>query len=426
MPWQRQVADVAFELDPETGLLAYREIVLTIMRQHGKTTLVLAVEVDRCLAWQRHQRVVYTAQTGQDARKKLIEDQVPVLGDSPLWGAVDRVYEAAANEQIRFRNGSKIGLSASSVGAGHGRTIDVGVIDEAWEDEDDRREQALLPAMVTVADAQLWVPSNGGTKLSVYLKRKVEAGRHAAMADPGRGTAYFEWSIPLEEDHTDPAVWWARMPALGWTITEAAVAHAQETMEDNEFRRAFGNQWTEDTSDRVISEDLWRAVCHPRAKPSGRPRFGLDIAHDRSSAAIVGAGGGAAELLEHHSGVSWVTERAKALHRRWKGPIVIDGGGPAAGIADELEREKVKVERLQGAAVVAACGRIYDAIADATIKVRTSGRLDAAAGAVRKKPVGDRFVWTRAASAGDITPFFALTLALASSGSSRKPLVAST
>ena len=41
MPWQQLVADVGLELDPESGLPAYREIVVTVPRQSGKTTLVL-------------------------------------------------------------------------------------------------------------------------------------------------------------------------------------------------------------------------------------------------------------------------------------------------------------------------------------------------------------------------------------------------
>ena len=40
MPWQRHVVDVAYEVDPDTGRLRYDEVILTIMRQSGKTTLV--------------------------------------------------------------------------------------------------------------------------------------------------------------------------------------------------------------------------------------------------------------------------------------------------------------------------------------------------------------------------------------------------
>ena len=40
MPWQRQVADVALELLPD-GSFAYREVIVTVPRQQGKTTMVL-------------------------------------------------------------------------------------------------------------------------------------------------------------------------------------------------------------------------------------------------------------------------------------------------------------------------------------------------------------------------------------------------
>jgi predicted AAA+ superfamily ATPase len=66
MPWQQLVADVGTQLveDPETGKLvpAWREVVVTVPRQSGKTTLVLGFEVHRALKWGGGQRVAYTAQ----------------------------------------------------------------------------------------------------------------------------------------------------------------------------------------------------------------------------------------------------------------------------------------------------------------------------------------------------------------------------
>ena len=41
MPWQRQVADVALELD-DAGRFAYPLVVITVPRQSGKTTLLRA------------------------------------------------------------------------------------------------------------------------------------------------------------------------------------------------------------------------------------------------------------------------------------------------------------------------------------------------------------------------------------------------
>lgn len=421
MPWQRLVSDVGLEYDPDTGQLAYREIVVTVMRQSGKSTLVLSLESERCLMWGPNQRVAYTAQTGWDARRKVIDDHAPVLQASPLSGAVKRVLRGAGSEGIIWENGSRIDVMASSVAAGHGRVLDQGVIDEAFDDEDDRREQAILPAMATKPNAQLAVVSTAGTDKSVYLRRKVEAGRHAAEVNRGGGIAYFEWSIPENEDIDDPETWWAYMPALGWTITEPVVAHARQTMSDSEFRRGFGNQWTATEHDRIFPKEVWERVCDPLAAPSGQLRFGLDVLPDQSAGAIASCGGGEIEMIEHRPGTSWMVDRAEALSTNWKGPVVGDGGGPSAPILDELERRGVQVIRLNNGEAASASMAIYNAIADAKVKFRTSDDFDTAVDGLAKRPVGDRFAWSRSASLSDITPFTAATWAFTPAPEKRRP-----
>lgn len=410
MPWQRQVVDVALEIGDD-GLPAYREVWITVPRQSGKTVLLLALEVERCLSWPGIQRVAYTAQTGWDARKKLLDDQVPMVQASKLRKSLSTVKRTNGNEGMVFHTGSRVDVMASNSSAGHGRTIDLGVIDEAWDDEDDRREQAILPAMVTRPSAQLVGASTQGTDTSVYLNRKVESGREASMRDSGEGIAYFEWSIPEDADVDDPEVWWRYLPALGWTITERAVAHARQTMEDGEFRRAFGNQRTAGGGERVIPPELWDQVVSPVAAPERNLTFGLDVNHDRSSAAVCVSDGETIELVDHRAGTGWLVDRCVQLVESWSGDVVVDGGGPAASIADELETAGVTVRRLTGGEVAVACARMYDGIADQKVKVRPAQPLDDAVAGLAKKTIGDRFVWARAASTADVTPLMAATLA---------------
>jgi hypothetical protein len=112
MPWQRLVADVAMELDPTTGLLAYREIDLTTPRQSGKTTLELAVLVHRCRTWARS-RVLYSAQDRIHARLKWEDDHVATLDRSPFAGEY-RVRYQRGDEAIRWHNGSRHGIAATA------------------------------------------------------------------------------------------------------------------------------------------------------------------------------------------------------------------------------------------------------------------------------------------------------------------------
>lgn len=439
MPWQRMVADVAGEILPDTGALAYREVWVIVMRQSGKTTWELATEVDRCVSWKTAQRVVFTAQNGWEAKTKLLEDHVPLIESSPLGKLITpagggRIRRAQGDWGVNFGGGSKIDVLGSSKDAGHGRTIDLGVLDEAWKDEDDRREQALLPAMITKPWAQLIGSSTMGTEASTYLNRKVEAGRHWAVEDPGAGIAYFEFSVPDDEDIDDPEVWLRYMPALCpdevcrcgdglWrhTQTIAAVQHARQTMDESEFRRAMCNQRTT-SGERVIPADLWDAVQDPQAVPGDSPRFALDVDRERGTWAVaVCDDDGQGEVLPTEGRpVEWFG--AKQSRLTWT--VVIDDSGPASPVGDELEDLGVTVIRRKRGEVADDCGRLYDAVADGKIRVRpTSQALDEAVAGVAKKPSGDKFVWSRATSAADVTPLMALSLAFGPQEKSAEPRI---
>jgi phage terminase large subunit-like protein len=284
MPWQQQIADVALEVMPD-GTPAFRELNVLVPRQCGKTSLMLAMELHRALLWGTPQVIGYTAQTGWDARRKLIDDQVPLLEVSQLASTIKRVYRGAGMESIHFKNSSRIDVMPSTPTAGHGRVINLGIIDEAFSDEDDRREGALLPAMATKRDAQLFVISTAGTQSSLYLKRKVEQGR--AMVDAGidEGVAYFEFSAGDDDDIDDPATWWRTIPALGLTIDESVIAHARGTMTEGEFRRAYLCQWTVLDEAAIPAKFVARVMAADTA-PSGRLSFGIDVAMDRSYSSI--------------------------------------------------------------------------------------------------------------------------------------------
>lgn len=434
--WQRQVADVGLEYDPDTGLLAYKQVIVTVPRQTGKTTLVFSWEVDRCIDpwWSQPQRVAYSAQTGWDARRKLIDDQAPMLEESPLVGFRKRILRGTGNESITFKTGSRIGLISGDKSAGHGQTLDLGVVDEAFSDVDSRREGAMVPAMKTRRNSQLVVVSTAGTDESIYLQRLVQLGRTAVENGTTEGIAYFEWSVPSDAeqealglphlDVDDPEVWYRYIPAMNETA-EAAIRAARASMSsESEWRRAFLNQWTTLETDRVIPAEQWEAICEAEAAPQGPLKLGLDVMPERRSAALVACGGGVAELVETFDGMVRVVERTKEISKRNRAPVVIDGGGPAASIGDDLEAYGVDVERLTAAQFAIACAKTFDAIADRTIVVRASSPLDTAAAAVRKRPQGDRFVWNRTSSAGDVTPLIALTLAFGGPERSVRPLIA--
>lgn len=439
MPWQRMVADVAGEYDPETGIPYYREVIVTVPRQSGKTTLFLSFQVHRCTAprWSHPQRSAFTAQTGKDARDKWLDELFPLLRKSKLQPVIARIYEGMGNEYVKFKNGSLIRILSSSNSSGHSKTLHQATADEVWHDVDDRREQGLRPAMITIPDAQFLVCSTAGTETSVVLQRKVKAGRAAVKEDTGRGIAYIEFSAPggKDWDPDDTESFYSFHPALcpdppcrcgngEWrhTITIDAILVERAGMELGEFKRAYGNIESSNEAEREIPEAVWKRVQSATAAPTGQLRFGIDANEDRSAGAIVSSGGGVLELLEYRPGVGWMVERAADLALKWDGVVVLDGGGPVAYMADDLKKKGVRVESLGAAEVAECCGRIYDDIADEKVAFSTRGdhwaHMDDAVAGLATRPAGDRTVWSRASSSADICPFMSATLAWSPDGGS--------
>lgn len=413
MPSQAEVLEVGTELiETSTGLWvpAYREVDLTEPRQNGKTTLLLVKKIHRAVMWaarvKRPQRLVYTAQTGNDARKKVLEDELPILMDSPFRAAIESVRKVNGSEGIVFKGGSRLDVLASSESSGHGRTVDEGYIDEAFDDVDDRREQAILPAMSTRLDGQLWVCSTMGTDASLYLNRKVDAGREASFR-PDAEIAYFEYSAPDDADIDDAETWYGCMPALGITVTERAIRHARETMTEGEFRRAFLNQRTA-SEERVIPIAAWEKVCSPDVWAAGRVTFAVDCNPERSWASIAVADrDGNVELVNHERGTGWLIPRVKELAQKWSASVAVDPAGPAGSFIPELP----SVIAIGGGDLTKACGLFYDAVAEQRVRVQANRELDAACAAAKKRPAGDAWVWARKTSLTDISPVVAATIA---------------
>lgn len=415
MPWQQLVSDIATEqvTDPNNGLLvpAYREVIISVPRQVGKSTLVLALLLHRALLSSTPQRLAYTCQTGWDARKKLLDDWVPLIEKSPLGNGVKRIYRGAGNEAVLFRNDSRLETLPTTATAGHGRTLDAGVIDEAFSDTDDRREQAMLPAMATRKAAQLFVVSTAGTNESTYLRRKVAAGRAAVAENINTGIAYFEWSAAENADPDDPTIWEKTIPSLGLTLDIETIRHARATMTDNEFRRAWLNTWTQAT-ELAIPAAAWNKAQNERARPNAPLTYCLDISLDRALASIAVADEhGNCELIDNKPGTGWVVERLTEIVNKHGGRVAIDMYGPAGAYAPVLEQHKIEVVKYALKDVCHAANRFYDALIGGTINIRPTENLDRAAASVRKKPVGSSWLWARNDPGVDLTPLLALTVA---------------
>src|SRR5215472_14437797 len=359
MPWQRQVADVALEVD-DAGRFVYKQVVVTVPRQSGKTTLFGAVMEHRAMTTPLG-RVWFTQQSGKDAVDWLINEHWPML--APFVGAA-RLRRAAGSEHVGWPSGGLVRPFPPTPAGLHGKLSDLVVIDEPWAFDlvkGRQLDQAVVPTQATKPNAQVWKVSTAGDAASVWWLGTVEAGRAAAAAGRTSGLAYFEWACPDRLDPCDEASWPVFHPAFGLTVGAEAMRSAFELLGPDEFARAYGNRWVS-TVARVIPAQAWLAAADDRQPmpQAGQVAVGFDVAVDRSDAAIVAAWCDGSvvrvEVADWREGTGWLPDRLRALCERW-GPLDVayDAAGPALDVADELTRSGLALSPLKARDFAAAC-----------------------------------------------------------------------
>jgi hypothetical protein len=412
-PWQRAVADVALE---RTGRDRWRypRVTVSVPRQSGKTTLTALVCLARCLT-QPDARVWYTAQSRMDAvdrwrdivrllrRSGMVELPARSRAEGP-WEY--RVKGAAGEESIEFVNGAQLRVFAPARDSLHGATTDLVVIDEArFFDEVQGRDLigAIEPSQLT-RDGQLWIVSTAGGPGSTFLAGEIDAGR-ASLTGRRSPRCHAEWSIG-EDDAAGGDLLervWAAHPAAGRRggPRRDAMVVAADSMPAWQFAHEYGNRWQTVEDLRLLPEPAWRAGTVPELG-GGLPVFGVDVAVDRSAAAIVACVDGTVQLVEHRPYADWVTQRVLDLVARWGAPaVVVDAAGPAGTVAEQLRPhlgDTLVVTSTRELA--AACGGFYDAvIADPPGVLHTPNQiLDDAVAAAARRSVGQAWMFDRARS----------------------------
>lgn len=466
LPHQQYICDVALEIDPETGRLAYDDVTVVGPRQcTGKTELLLPLMTHRCTGygpalteWIRAefgidvpepgpQKVLYTAQTADLAREKWRDVHVKRIGASPLAALWSQSPRLRLNSEAMFWANGSVWSPGATTGktAGTGDTLDMPVIDEMWSKEDNRTELGLRPAMMTRLWRQFFrVSMVPGLSRVVpekwpYMRQKMTAGRARVEADVRKGTAYFEWSLALDADWRDEDTWWAAMPGLGYTVPVENVRADFDQMPTIDFQAEYLGWWPTGAMPlwQVVSEQTWRDLYDGRAYDDP-VAIAVDATPELTAASIGMAaqrpdGDVHVELIDRRPGVNWLLEAILSLNRSHSVCAVgVDRNGPLAGLVRPLTRAAIDqnlditIVEMNSAEVAAACAAFLNetgeldgtADADEAPTLRRVHHIDqpeltAAIGGAVKHFHGDRWRWDRAHSAADVSPLFAVSLALA-------------
>lgn len=410
-PWQQQVSDVINEVDDE-GLLFHRFVIISVPRQSGKTALVLATAVHRCIA-ERRRKVWITAQTGQAARTRWRE-QAEEFDDTPLKPLANTKYGAGDSRMV-FRNGSQFAPHSPKIDALHGEQSDLNIIDEAWsftEEQGNNLLQAITPTQATRRGAQTIITSTAGTVSSTWFHDLADRGRDG---DPT--VCYFEWSIPDDVDPLDLDIVAAHHPAVGNIIDRSAIDAAAAQLSPGEFARAYGNRRT-GAGERLVPVYEWNAAqTTGQFPPDARVSFGSAVSIDRKETAICAAamvdGVPVVELVDVRPGTNWAAPRLAELRGGHENlGIAIDRHGPSLTVADELDIRKVELLKVDTRAICTAAADLLDRLRDGRVKFRSDAAFDRGMDVLTKRSIGDAFAFSRKMDSGSIAAVEAASLAV--------------
>jgi hypothetical protein len=448
MPWQGYIHDVINEVDPRTGWWCYDEVVITVPRQAGKTTLKIPLYAHRMKNTRRGEFWM-TAQNGKKAVKRW-EVATQQMLDIPQLNPHLKRWVSNAHQKMLWKDtGSLLVPFAPNDENMHGESPELVDVDEWWAFDilaADGLEASYQPGFLT-KNGQAIKTSTMGTEESAGLNRDVKAGRAAVEMDRRSGTAYFEWSIedepfgiPIDELTDDQlvAACLAIHPAVGFHPTAPAekMRHHIATQlrrpgdEQNkglsrkEYIRAYGNRLQSSTGGwSVISQPQWVAAMSDRPIPPGVPvGLGFEVDPDGRDAAISvawrdGDGRGLVEVVKVQEGASWLAADVAALCTRWNVvQVAVQNSGPARHVADALIAGGMEVLRLSQMDFSAACAQFHSEVtAKGQPKTRHIGQavLNSAVEHVTKRRTGPSGAWAwRIDPAVSITALVAGTAAL--------------
>jgi len=422
-PWQELVLDAAAS-ERADGKWAAMEVGVVVPRQNGKGSILEARELAGLFLW-GEQLIMHSAHEFKTAQEAFRRIRLLIEDTPELECQVARIRTANGEEAVETKSGGRLRFVARSSGSGRGFTGDCIIFDEAYK-LSPAMMAALMPALSARPNPQLWFTTSSPPEIDEFSEQIRSMKARAESSDPGR-LVWVEWSNPANVDPTDPDAVARANPALGRRIGMEFVEAERAALPHQMFMVERLGVWKSQSLSAKIPLHLWDRVQREVSPDPVGVAFGVDVPPDRGSGAIAvasptefrldGRGFDKAafqcELADRRLGTEWIIPRCIELHDRYGDPVfVFDAAGPAASLVPELEAAGLNVVTTGAREYALACGRLFDAVVNATAFHSGQPELTTAVMGAQTRRLGDAWAWSRSSSDVDIAPLVAVTLAL--------------
>lgn len=443
LPWQRWLLIHALELRYD-GKFRFRTVLVLVARQNGKTSIVEVKNLWKMFVLRT--QILGTAQNLDLSEESWTNAVEMVEGIDELAGEIKHVDKTNGKKALRLTNGARWKVAAASRKGGRGFSADDINLDELREHQNWKSWGAVTKTSLARPNPQIWAYSNAGDDESLVLNDLQAKGR-AAAANPAVGDGslgLFEWSVPESvrctcdrkepDPHADDCAladvdnWAMANPALGYMITEEALASALSTDPNEIFLTECLCQHVPSLNGGAIDVVQWSKLLDKDSHRDGALALGVDIAPQRDYAAIGlygprADGLGHWQLADYRPGTEWLIDRIVEL-RKGLNPVAI-AMGRATAASLEVELEKLGIHRPEdpdrpvrgdlavtsAAEMTAATGHALDTVRQGTTKHIGQPPLDAAVAGAKTRETGDSVAWSRKDANADISPLVSASLA---------------
>lgn len=433
---EQRLALDAVLAETKGGRWASLEACLICARQNLKTFVAEIVAIADLWLGFGSRLVVWTAHefsTAEESRRHVNE----LIEAHPfLSRRVSKIVEQNGEEGVELIDGKRLRFKARTKSGGRGLTGDRVILDEAF---------ALQPAHMGALMPTMSAKSVTGNPQIIYLSSAghPDSGVLRGVRDRGRpggdpSLTYVEWCAdrqPCADARCDHHVgsdgcqldvvenWRAANPALERRISVDFVAAERRSMPPVEFARERLGWWEdpaetdEEEPDELDIAGHWDACVDASSQLESIEAWAVAPARDLSWCAIAVAGRRAdgllhLEVVESLRGTRRVASVLQELREKHgEAPVLLEKTGPRWTGADDLREVGIDPVMVSSEEMVSACGALYDGLLRQTHRHIGQPELDVAVGGVRRRNVGDAWVWSRLRSTVDISPLVAVTLA---------------
>jgi len=423
-PWQHGIGSVALG-KRKSGKYAATVggIVMSIPRQVGKTFLVGMIIIALCVLFPGF-TALWTAHRTRTASMTFASMQAMVK-KKKIWPHVDAIRTSNGEQEIRFKNGSIIMFGAREQGFGRGfDKVDAEIFDEAQILSEKALEDMVPAANQSTQEAGALLFFMGTPPRPTDPGEEFANRRSKALSGKSKDLVYVEFSADPDAAPDDRDQWAKANPSFPHRTPVESLERMRENLtDDDSFKREALGIWDAEDSTRVIDEDSWNRVADPASMAIDRLSIAVDVAPDRSVAAVALAGLRAdgtwhIELDDHRRGTDWVAHWVKdrATKNRLHSVVVDELSGLV-----EMRRDRhfligtdieVTLAASEGRDMAIASAKFYDSVMGASLRHTDQPQVNVALSVARKRPLGAGWAWNRKDAMSDITPVVALTLAL--------------